>query len=201
MSPHGGRLSASPATQCRRQQCTRPSDDLIEHLLGTDRDREQDARISAAHTTLYATCFERLSALAGAADLLRTLAERGWTVVLATSASDHEIGALRRALDADDVIANIARADDVGEGKPAPEPIRQAMEIAGGNPDETVYVGDSVWDMQAATRASVAAVALLSGGIPRVDLEAAGAGEVYTGPADLLAHLDDSVFARIGAAG
>ncbi|MFB8033864.1 HAD family hydrolase [Streptomyces sp. NPDC056004] len=176
------------------------SDDLIEHLLGTERDREQDARISAAHTTLYATCFERLSALTGAADLLRTLAERGWTVVLATSASDHELGALRRALDADDVIADIAGADDVEEGKPAPEPIRQAMEIAGGNPDETVYVGDSVWDMQAATRASVAAVALLSGGIPRADLEAAGAGEVYTGPADLLAHLDDSVFARINAA-
>ncbi|MEU2674327.1 HAD family hydrolase [Streptomyces sp. NPDC007164] len=177
------------------------SDDLIEHLLGPDRDHEQDARISRAHTTLYATYFERLPALAGAADLLRTLAGRGWTVLLATSASDHELGALRRALDADDVIAGTAGADDVDEGKPAPEPIRQAMQIAGGTPDKTVYVGDSVWDIQSATRASVAAVAVLSGGIPRADLEEAGAGEVYSGPADLLACLDDNVFARIGAAG
>jgi HAD superfamily hydrolase (TIGR01549 family) len=176
------------------------SDDLIEHLLGADRDREQDARISGAHTALYATCFERLSALTGAVELLRTLAGRGWTVVLATSASDHELGALRRALDADDVIADIAGADDVEEGKPAPEPVRQAIKIAGGTADETVYVGDSVWDMKAATRASVAAVGLLSGGIPRADLVEAGAGETYSGPADLLAHLDDSVFARIGVA-
>ncbi|MFF3956036.1 HAD family hydrolase [Streptomyces sp. NPDC001890] len=75
------------------------------------------------------------------------------------------------------------------------------MEIAGGPPDETVYVGDSVWDTKAATRASVAAVALLSGGTPRADLEEAGEGGVYTGPADLFAHLNDSAFSRIGAAG
>ncbi|MFJ8853778.1 HAD family hydrolase [Streptomyces sp. NPDC102437] len=175
------------------------SADLIEYVLGADRNRDQDERISGAHSSLYATCFERLPALTGAAELLRALAARGWTIVLATSASSRELAALRRALDADDVIANTASADDVDEGKPAPEPIRQAMEIAGGSPEETVYVGDSVWDMRAATGASVAAVALLSGGIPRAALEQAGATEVYAGPADLLGHLDTSVFTRIGA--
>ncbi|MFE6666536.1 HAD family hydrolase [Streptomyces sp. NPDC057697] len=176
------------------------SADLIEYVLGADRDRDQDERIIDAHSCLYATCFERLPALPGAAELLRALAARGWTIVLATSASDRELSALRRALGADDVIANTASADDVDEGKPAPEPIRKAMEIAGGSPEETVYVGDSVWDMRAATGASVAAVALLSGGIPRAALEQAGATEVYAGPADLLSHLDTSAFTRTGAA-
>ncbi|TWF90629.1 HAD family hydrolase [Streptomyces brevispora] len=177
------------------------SDDLIEHLLGAGRDRDQDAVISGAHSALYATFFDRLPALNGAADLLRTLAARGWTVVLATSASGPELQALRKALDADDAIHDTASSDDVSEGKPAPEPIRHAMELAGGTSDETVYVGDSVWDMKAATGASVTAVALLSGGIPREDLVGAGAAEVYRDPADLLAHLDTGVFARIGAAG
>lgn len=177
------------------------SADLIEHLLGADRDPDQDAGISSTHSALYATYFERLPALEGAADLLRVLATRGWTVVLATSATGPELQALRKALDADDVITDTASADDVSEGKPAPAPIRHAMELAGGTGDETVYVGDSVWDMKAATAASVTAVALLSGGIPREDLLAAGAAEVYRDPADLLAHLDTSVIARVGAGG
>ncbi|MCX5417891.1 HAD family hydrolase [Streptomyces sp. NBC_00059] len=173
------------------------SDDLIAHLLGPGRDREQDAGISATHSALYATYFERLPPLEGAADLLRALAGRGWTIVLATSASGSELGALRRALDADDVISGTASADDVDEGKPAPDPIRHAMEIAGATSEETVYIGDSVWDMEAATRASVSAVGLLSGGIPRADLETAGAVEVHDSPSALLAHLDTGVIARM----
>ncbi|MFD9502512.1 HAD family hydrolase [Streptomyces sp. NPDC060035] len=177
------------------------SADLVEHLLGPGRDREQDARIGAAHSALYATYVERLPPPEGAADLLRALSARGWTVVLATSASGSELTALRRALDADDAITDTASADDVDEGKPAPAPIRHAMELAGASSDETVYVGDSVWDMKAATGASVVAVGLLSGGIPRAELEHAGAVEIYRTPADLLSHLETSVIARIGASG
>lgn len=174
------------------------SADLIEHLLGAERDSGQDAGISSTHSALYATYFERLIAVDGAADLLRALAARGWRVVLATSASGPELKALRRVLDADDVITATASSDDVDEGKPAPAPVRHAMELAGGTSEETVYVGDSVWDMKAATGASVAAVALLSGGIARQELVDAGAAEVYRNPADLLAHLDSSVFSRVG---
>ncbi|WP_406388059.1 HAD family hydrolase [Streptomyces sp. NBC_00887] len=179
----------------------RGSADLVEHLLGPGRDREQDTRISAVHAALYATYFERLPPLEGAADLLRALSARGWTVVLATSASGGELKAMRRALDADDAIADTASADDVDEGKPAPDPIRHAMDLAGARSEETVYVGDSVWDMEAATGASVAAVGLLSGGIPRAELEQAGAVEIYRTPADLLARLETSVFTRIGGSG
>ncbi|MFJ8752363.1 HAD family hydrolase [Streptomyces sp. NPDC102441] len=176
------------------------SADLIKHLLGAERDSEGDDGIRSTHSALYATYFERLVAVDGAADLLRALSARGWRVVLATSASGEELKALRRVLDADDVITDTASADDVDEGKPAPAPVRHAMELAGGTSGETVYVGDSVWDMKAATGASVAAVALLSGGIAQQELVEAGATEVYRNPADLLAHLDSSIFSRVGRA-
>ncbi|MFE7751115.1 HAD family hydrolase [Streptomyces sp. NPDC057428] len=177
------------------------SADLIEHILGAGRDQAQDARISSTHSALYATYFERLPAVNGAAALLRALAARGWRVVLATSASGPELKALRRALDADDAITDTASADDVDRGKPAPTPIRHAMDLAGSTAEESVYVGDSVWDMQAATRASVPAIALLSGGIARDALVEAGAAEVYGDPANLLTNLDRSAFTRVGAAG
>ncbi|WP_031027575.1 HAD family hydrolase [Streptomyces sp. NRRL WC-3725] len=171
------------------------SADLVAHLLGDDRDPDQDAELSAAHTALYGQYFDRLPALPGAGELLRRLHGDGWTVVLATSASGAELGALRRAIDADDAIAATASADDVREGKPAPEPVEHALELAGVPASRAVFVGDTVWDMRAGSKAGVRCVGVLCGGIPRTDLEEAGAEEVYADPADLLARLADSPLA------
>ncbi|MEU3883007.1 HAD family hydrolase [Streptomyces californicus] len=170
------------------------SGDLIERLLGEDRDREQDDSIGSAHTVLYGTYFDRIPAFRGAGDLLRTLDGRGWRVVLATSAGGAELAALRRAVDADEAILATASSDDVEQGKPAPEPVELACRLAGVDPGDAVFVGDTVWDMEAASRAGVGAVALLSGGIPRADLERAGAQAVYRDVAELLDRLDDSPF-------
>lgn len=166
-----------------------PGPDLIAHLLGDDRDREGDDAISAAHKALYGTYFERLPPLRDAAELLRRLDRDGWTVVLATSAGGPELSALRRAIDADDAIAATASADDVDAGKPAPDPVEHALDTVGVPAERAVFVGDTVWDMQAGSRAGVACVGLLSGGIPRADLEEAGARTVYRDPAHLLASL------------
>ncbi|MEV5438410.1 HAD family hydrolase [Streptomyces sp. NPDC052682] len=171
------------------------STDLVAHLLGDDRDPDQDAELSAAHKALYGQYFDRLPALPAAGDLLRRLHRDGWKVVLATSAGGAELGALRRALDADDAIAAVAGADDVEEGKPAPEPVEHALELVGVPAERAVFVGDTVWDMRAGRRAGVRCVGVLCGGIPRADLEGAGADAVYDDPAHLLESLRDSPFA------
>ncbi|GHF40707.1 HAD family hydrolase [Streptomyces griseosporeus] len=174
------------------------STDLIAHLLGEDRDKEQDEELSAAHKALYGQYFDRLPAFADARELLRRLHGDGWAVVLATSASGPELEALRRAIDADEAITATASADDVEEGKPAPEPVEHALELAGVPAERAVFVGDTVWDMQTGRRAGVRCVGLLCGGIPRADLEEAGAQAVYGDPADLLAGLAGS---PLGGAG
>ncbi|MER6096530.1 HAD family hydrolase [Streptomyces sp. NPDC001728] len=171
-----------------------PGDRLLEHLLGAGRDLSEDERLGTGHDTLYATFFERLRAFDKASDLLRVVAADGWKVVLVTSATDRELGALRRAVDADDVIAETATAEDVAAGKPAPDPVEHALTLVRVAPDRAVFVGDTVWDMKAARRADVTCVGLLCGGIPRTDLTAAGAVAVYDDPADLLAQLDTSPF-------
>ncbi|MGO4456435.1 HAD family hydrolase [Streptomyces sp. M-16] len=177
-----------------------PGEDLLDHLLGEDRDRSGDDRLTAAHDTLYATYFDRLAALDSAAGLLRALSRADWKVLLVTSAKDSELGALRRAIDAEDALTDTATSDDVERGKPAPDPVHHALELAGTPSGRAVFVGDTVWDMKAAARAGVTAVGLLCGGIPRGDLEDAGAAAVYRDPADLLAGLDDSPFSAIRAA-
>ncbi|OKK17581.1 HAD family hydrolase [Streptomyces sp. CB00455] len=172
-----------------------PGEGLLAHLLGEGRDTGQDDALSAAHDTLYGTYFDRLPPLESAAGLLRALHGRGWRVVLVTSAKDHELEALRRAVDADDAITATASADDVSQGKPAPDPVRHALGLVGADPRDAVFVGDTVWDMKAAAKAGVTSVGLLCGGISRADLEEAGARAVYANPADLLADLDRSPFA------
>ncbi|MEU5041976.1 HAD family hydrolase [Streptomyces griseorubiginosus] len=171
------------------------SGDLVAHLLGDDRDKDQDAELSAAHKALYGQYFDRLPALRDAGRLLQRLDHEGWRVVLATSAGGAELSALRRAIDADDAITATASADDVEEGKPAPEPVEHALELAGVPAENAVFVGDTVWDMQAGSRAGVRCVGVLCGGIPRADLEEAGAQAIYDDPAHLLADLADSFLA------
>ncbi|MEW2614452.1 HAD family hydrolase [Streptomyces sp. NPDC047880] len=172
-----------------------PSTDLVAHLLGDDRDTDQDADISAGHKALYGQYFDRLPALPEAGALLRRLHRDGWTVVLATSAGGAELGALRRAIDADEAITATASADDVDEGKPASEPVEHALELAGVPARRAVFVGDTVWDMQAGSRAGVRCVGVLCGGIPRADLAESGADAVYADPAHLLSALGDSPLA------
>lgn len=157
-----------------------PGEDLLDHLLGDGHHKDEYDTLGAAHDTLYGTYFDRLPPLDSAAELLRELHRRGWRVVLVTSAQDHELDALRRAIDADDAITATASADDVSEGKPAPDPVQHGLDLADAPAHSAVFVGDTVWDMKAGARAGVACVGLLCGGIPRADLEEA-APEPSTG--------------------
>jgi HAD superfamily hydrolase (TIGR01509 family) len=174
------------------------SDDLNAHLLGHGLKPDEVAALSAAHKSLYGTYFDRLPPLPDAGRLLRRLDREGWSVVLATSAGGSELSALRRAIDADDAIAATASADDVEAGKPSPEPVEHALDLVGAPAEHAVFVGDTVWDMRAGSHAGVRCVGLLCGGIPRADLETAGAEAVYRDPAHLLASLEESPLAERG---
>lgn len=169
------------------------SDQLLDALLPADRDKEDDNRIRAAHTALYATYFSRQRPLPKAAELLRACRKAGFRVVLASSASEREFAALRATLDADDAIDEFTSSVDVDRSKPAPDLVRAALDKIGLNPDAAVFVGDTVWDVQACRKAGVPCIGLLSGGISRSELLDAGAVEVYDGPAELLDALPTSI--------
>ncbi|MEU9048556.1 MULTISPECIES: HAD family hydrolase [unclassified Kitasatospora] len=172
------------------------ADQLLDHLLGEDRDHGDDDAITAAHDALYAAHWPAITPLPGAADLLHACAARGLRVVLASSASERELTVLRRALDADDVIAAATTADDVAATKPAPDLVRAALDRAGAAPRDTVFVGDTVWDIAAADRAGVPCVAVESGGFSAQELLGAGAAEVHRDTAELLADLDSSLLVQ-----
>jgi len=177
------------------------SDRLLDALLPEDRDRAGDDIIKIAHSALYQVYWPQLRPLPGAADLLRACHRAGLRVVLASSADPRELAVLREALDADDAIDAATSAGDVESSKPAPDLVHVALDQAGTNPAQTVFVGDSVWDAQACQKAGVPCIGVLSGGTSREELLDAGAAAVYGGPAELLAGFPGSLQAARSPSG
>jgi HAD superfamily hydrolase (TIGR01509 family) len=162
------------------------SGQMLDQLLPDDRDADVDEGVSAAHGALYGTYRARVKPLRGAADLLRACHNEGLTVVLASSADERTFKGLRAALDAEDAIDAATYSDEVDRSKPEPDLVHVALDKAGVAADEAVFVGDTVWDVQACRKAGVRCVGFLCGGIGRDELLEAGAAEIYDGPAELL---------------
>jgi HAD superfamily hydrolase (TIGR01509 family) len=173
------------------------SDKLLDHLLGPERDRDADGKLRDAHDALYAEYWERLAPLPRAVELLRACAARGLRVVLATSAAEHEVGALRAALAADDVIDTVTSSADAKASKPSPDILIAALDQSGLAAERVVFVGDSVWDVAAAGKLDIPCIGLTCGGTSRAELAGAGAVAVYDDPAALLDGLGQSAIAEL----
>lgn len=169
------------------------SDRFVETILG-----HRDEQVAAAHSDFYGPFLHQLRAFPGAADLLRAVKKLGLSVVLATSAAEEEVEHLRRAIDADDAVDAVTHKDDVEESKPDPDIVQTAIDQAGLDPNRALLVGDTVWDVQAAARAGLECVCVLTGGIAESELRAAGAIAVYPDVGRLLDDLDSSPLATIG---
>jgi HAD superfamily hydrolase (TIGR01509 family) len=163
------------------------SDMLVEELLGEPRDGLGDG-----HSKHLQAFEDDMVAFPRAADLLREVARRGVTVVLATSAEPDEVDDRLELIGAGDVVAHVTHSGEVEASKPDPDIFATAMEAVGLDRDDCVAVGDSVWDVEAAAAAGVACVGVESGGVSAAELREAGAVAVYRDVADLLDHLDDS---------
>ncbi|HEX4445013.1 MAG TPA: HAD family hydrolase [Galbitalea sp.] len=166
-------------------------DQLLESLLA-DADDLTRTHARELHSVYYRALGSRLRPFEGARELLERLTDDGFTVVLATSAPQSELASLREVLRVEDAIDVVTSADDVETAKPAPDIVEVALERADVAPDNAIMVGDTVWDMKAATQAGVGGVGVQSGGFSQPALLHAGALAVYENVADLLAKLAGS---------
>ncbi|HEV2758896.1 MAG TPA: HAD family hydrolase [Acidimicrobiales bacterium] len=169
------------------------SDQLLQELLGEEREG-----LSELHSKYYKPYKKDLHAFSKAADLLSAVGKQGVQVVLATSSKEEDLDELLEALGPDEgVIDEIVHGDMVGASKPAPDIFAVALERLELDPETTMVVGDTRWDIEAAAKCGLEVVAVLTGGSTREELTEAGAVAVYEDAADLLANLDDSPLARL----
>ena len=167
---------------------------LFVHALARETGRTlgpgEAERMQKLHGEAFRRYSDQVRPLPGARGLMAYLAQSGVPHAIATSG--YREGALPwiKALGIGPEIPLITR-DLVARAKPDPDLFIAAAESLGVAMENSIVVGDSIWDLLAARRARALSVGLLSGGYGKDELERAGAYRVYLDPADLLAHLDE----------
>jgi len=104
-------------------------------------------------------------------DTVGEIRARGHEIAIVTSKSEY---LSLRALALSGILRfmeTIVGCDSCSRHKPDPEPVRLALERLGYEPAEAVFVGDSVYDMEAGNAAGVTTIAALWGPFDRAQLE------------------------------
>lgn len=169
------------------------STELVHRLVGGGGDATVEA-----HGSRFAELQPEAEALPGAAELVQACATAGRRAVLATSAKESDLEWMLPLIGAGDAVHGVSTAAEVDRSKPSPDILELAMREHGLDPDRTLMVGDTVWDIASAKNAGLPCIALTCGGISEVELRQAGASEVYADPADLLANLQRSLLRSAG---
>lgn len=183
--------------QVIHDQIGKGADMLVPTLL-PGADEAEAERLGMAHGEVFkARYLAGVKPFPGAHDLLVRVHEAGRQVVLASSASKAELEHYLGLLDVSDLVVAMTSADDVENTKPAPDIFSTALKkVAPLGPDEVLVVGDTPYDVEAARKCGIAAVALRSGKFADEVLRDAGAVRIYDDAAALLADFDASPLNR-----
>ena len=164
------------------QFVARAAGDDVEERLG-DAIRESEGR-------LYGELIGEVVPFEGARELIVELRDRGHATVLASSAKAEETEHYIELLDAADLIDGYTTSADVEQTKPHPDLVATAMRKVGEL--SAVMIGDSTWDVEAASRAGIKTVAVLTGGFSEAELRSAGAVDVFESLDELREKLDST---------
>jgi pyrophosphatase PpaX len=152
---------------------------------------EQVRPLVDAYLAAYEAAHDRLASLfPGVCEMLEALRSRGCRMAIVTSKRRRTTDLAVRAFGLDRWIDVVVTEQDVPRPKPAPDPVFHALRALGGVRPEALLVGDGVFDVDAAKRAGVRAVAALWGTREADRLRAAGPDYEAAHPAEVVTLVD-----------
>jgi HAD superfamily hydrolase (TIGR01509 family) len=171
------------------------ADKLLPKTIGITHDSEEGKKLIRRRSEIFRERYlPRLRPLEGSRALVLRIRSDGLKAIVATSAKEEELSGLLKAAQVEDLMQERATASDAKRSKPDPDIVEAAIEESGLAPEQLVMIGDTPYDIEAATKAGVRTIAFRSGSWTDEALE--GAIEIYDGPADLLAHYESSLIGR-----
>jgi HAD superfamily hydrolase (TIGR01509 family) len=169
-------------------------DKLVRAVTGVDVESARGKELTSRRMEVFQTTYlPSLAATPGARDLIDRLHEDGLQLVIATSAKEKELGALLEQAGLENLIQRRTTSDDAKESKPDPDIVHAALTRGRLEPNETLMLGDTPYDIEAADRAGVRTIALRCGGW-WADDALGGAVALYDDPAELLREYPRSPF-------
>jgi HAD superfamily hydrolase (TIGR01509 family) len=158
------RCGRTVARHLLRAQIGKGGDVLIPSLFPDIGDAEQH-HMSDAHSEIFKSRFLPLiQPFPSAAALVRALHEKGKKVLLVSSSDQKEIEHYARLLHIEDALSGTVSFDDVEQTKPAADLFSVALKKAGAKANNAIAIGDTPYDVEAAAKCGVPAIALRTGG-------------------------------------
>lgn len=168
-------------------------DKLLPALVGVEEHGPEGLPISRRRERLMARFVPTLRPFPGTRPLIEALRKRGLRLAMASSGNHGDVERLLERAELQGCFDAVISADDAERSKPDPDIVEAARAALDLPASEVVMIGDTHYDLEAARRAGITAIAFRCGGAPEATL--AGAAAIYDGPADLLAQLERSPLA------
>ena len=184
-----------------RYQIGKGGDQLLPVFLSEDEIEKFGDELTEYRGELFKREYlPRVVAFPRVRELFERILSEGKRVALASSAKKDELSEYKRIANIEDLVEEEASADDAEKSKPHPDIFEAALEQLGGvEPADAIVIGDTPYDAEAARKAGVRTIGVLSGGFPEEDLRAAGCVRIYKDAADLLLNYDTSPLAAENA--
>ncbi len=178
-----------------RSQIGKGSDQLLPVFLDPEELKREEKRITERRALIFKKRhLPQVKGFPKVRELFQRLARDGKRIALASSAAGEELKIYKERARISDLVETETSKDDAGKSKPHPDIFAAALKQLGHpSADETVVIGDTPYDIEAASRAGLSTIAVRCGGFPEDSLR--GAIAIYDSPADLLAHYDTSPLA------
>ena len=167
-------------------------DQLLPALSDEDFEREHGDHVREDEKGLYMEMIGEVEPMRDARRLIEEIKRRGHTSVLASSAKDEEVEHYLDLLDARSLADGWTSSADAQSTKPEPDLVHAALQKAGADAADAVMIGDTPYDVEAARRAGVPTIAVLTGGFSEAELCEAGAVEVFESVAELRERLGET---------
>ena len=162
-------------------------DKILPAFAHVSEDSNTGQAIARRKKELFGARLPELKPTRGARELIQFLSERQVDVVIAASADDGDVRALLRRAGVDDLLPDRASKGQVSASKPDADIVHAAMARTGARPKHTALVGDTPYDIEAAERAGIDAIAVRCGGY-WTDNSLRGAVAIFDDPGALLSH-------------
>ncbi len=176
-----------------RSQIGKGGDQLLPVFLSPEQVEEHGEAMNEFRGTLFkAKYLPLVRPFSAVPELLRRVREAGLKVAAASSAKTDELKVYLEIAGITDLVDVSTSSEDAEQSKPAPDIFHVALKKLGLSGDEAVAIGDTPYDAQAAGKAGIVTIGMLSGGFTEDELRKGGCKAVYPGPGALLACFEAS---------
>jgi HAD superfamily hydrolase (TIGR01509 family) len=168
-------------------------DKFVAAVAGDDVEKRLGDEVRKSWEQLFDELIDEVEPFDNARQLMADLKARGHPVVLASSAIQKHLDHFLDVLHARGLADGWTTKDDVEASKPDPDLVNAALEKVGSR--EAVMIGDTPWDVEAARRAGIETICVITGGFSEHELREAGALAVFESVAELRERLDETPLA------